>query len=77
MSAFIVSNRNVVIPGPAGMQPCRLTRGWMGPVPDWVPETVYFKALEADGKVVRSQSRRDRDVRKAKAAKEERDGLGE
>lgn len=77
MSAFVVSNRNIVIPGPAGTQPCRLTRGYMGPVPDWVPETDYFKALEADGKVVRSQSRRDRDVRKAKAAKGERDVPGE
>lgn len=58
MSAFVVSNRNIVIPGPAGTQPCRLTRGYMGPVPDWVPKTAYFKALEADGKIVLSQPKK-------------------
>jgi len=58
MSAFIVSNRNIVIPGPAGAEPCRLTRGYMGPVPDWVPKTAYFKALVSDGKIVLSQGRK-------------------
>lgn len=57
---FIVSNRNIVIPGPAGTEPCRLARGYVGPVPDWVPKTPYFKALVSDGKIVLSgKSRRD------------------
>lgn len=70
MSAFVVSNRNVIIPSPDGKMSCRLTKGSMGPVPDWVPETPYFKALEADGKVVRSTSRKDKDVRKGQSAAE-------
>lgn len=61
MSAFIVSNRNIVIPGPAGAEPCKLSRGYMGPVPDWVLQNVYFKALVADGKIVLSQSRKKKD----------------
>lgn len=64
MSAFVVSNRNIMIPHPAGGAPCRLTRGSMGPVPDWVPETAYFKALEADGKVILSSSQKDKDIEK-------------
>jgi len=68
MSAFVVSYRNVVIPHPDGGPPCHLTRGYAGPVPDWVPGIAYFKALEADGKIVLSTSRKDKDLRRAKAA---------
>lgn len=70
MSAFIVSNRNIIIPSPDGKTSCKLSKGYMGQVPDWVPETAYFKALVADGKIVLSQSRTDKDARKGKAAAE-------
>lgn len=68
MSAFVLPNRNVVIPGLDGKASCRLTRGSMTTVPDWVPETPYFKALVADGKVVLTQSKKDKDVRRGKSA---------
>lgn len=63
---FAVSNRNVVIPSPDGKASVRLSRGQMGPVPDWAPKTAYFKALVADGKLVVSNSKRDRAEEKAR-----------
>lgn len=68
MSAFVLPNRNIIIPGPDGKRSCRLTKGTMNSVPDWVPETAYFKALVSDGKVVLSTSGKDKDVRRGKAA---------
>lgn len=59
MSAFVVSNRNIIIPSPDGKTSCKLPKGYVGPVPDWAAKTAYFKALAADGKIVLSQSKKD------------------
>lgn len=70
MSAFVVSNRNIVIPSPDGRQRVRLPKGFMGAVPDWAAETDYFKALVADGKLVVSASKSDKELGKERKAAE-------
>lgn len=70
MSTFVVSNRNIVIPSPDGRQRFKLPRGFMGAVPDWAAETAYFKALVADGKLVVSASKSDKDLEKERKAAE-------
>lgn len=49
---FVLPKRNVEIPWVGGT--VHLTRGTMTNIPDAAAETVYFKALVADGKVVPS-----------------------
>jgi hypothetical protein len=68
MSTFVVSNRNIVIPSPDGRRRVRLPRGFMGAVPDWAAETAYFKALAADGKLVVSVPRSDKELEKEQKA---------
>lgn len=68
MSTFVVSNRNIVIPSPDGRERVQLPRGYMGAVPDWAPKTAYFKALVADGKLIVSESRSDRDLERERKA---------
>lgn len=70
MSTFVVSNRNIVIPSPDGRQRFKLPRGFMGAVPGWAAETAYFKALVADGKLVVSASKSDKDLEKERKAAE-------
>ena len=70
MSAFVVSNRNIVIPSPDGRERVHLPRGFMGAVPDWAPKTDYFKALVADGKLIVSESRSDKDLERERKAAE-------
>lgn len=70
MSAFVVSNRNIVIPSPDGRERVRLPKGFMGTVPDWAPQTAYFKALAADGKLIVSESKSDKDLEKERKAAE-------
>ena len=70
MSAFVVSNRNIVIPSPDGRERVRLPKGFMGAVPDWAPKTAYFKALVADGKLIVSDSKSDKDLEKERKAAE-------
>ena len=70
MSAFVISNRNIVIPSPDGRERVQLPRGFMGAVPDWAPKTDYFKALVADGKLIVSESKSDKDLEKERKAAE-------
>lgn len=70
MSTFVVSNRNIVIPSPDGRERVQLFRGYMGAVPDWAPKTAYFKALVADGKLIVSESKSDKDLEKERKAAE-------
>lgn len=49
---FVLSKRNIDLPGPGGV--VRLRRGQMVDVPAWAADTAYFKALVADGKIVPS-----------------------
>ena len=40
----------------------------MGEAPDWATSTRYFRELVADGKIIVSESRRDRDLQAADEA---------
>lgn len=71
MNTFVVSNRNIVIPSPDGRQRFKLPRGFMGAVPDWAAKTDYFKALAAEGKLVVSASKSDKDLEKERRAAEQ------
>lgn len=68
---FVMSTRNIIIPSPDGRESVRLRRGEMGQVPAWAARTAYFKALVADGKIVVSDGKKDRDQEKARKAAEE------
>lgn len=70
MSAFVVSNRNIVIPSQDGRERVKLPKGFMGMVPDWVPKTAYFKALVSDGKLIVSESKSDKDLERERKAAE-------
>lgn len=61
---LVLSNRNIVIPCPDGSTSIRLVRGSISPVPDWVPQTAYFRALVSDGKIVPSVPRSDKELEK-------------
>lgn len=60
---FVVSKRNIILPGPDG-EKFHMPRDYMGPVPAWAEDSAYLKALAADGKVIISASGRDRDFDK-------------
>ncbi len=64
----IVAQRNILLPSADRFQVFPVTRGWMGEVPDWASSTPYFRELVADGKIVVSESRRDRDLQTAHEA---------
>ena len=49
---FVLSKRNLILPGPAGTEPVRLRRDELKEIPDWAGKTDYFRALVADGKLV-------------------------
>lgn len=70
---FIIAKRNIILPSEDGSHSLRVQKEFMGNVPDWAAETAYFKELVADGKIIVSQSARDRDIQKnaAQAAKAE------
>ena len=57
---FVVSKRNIVLPGPNG-EKFRMPKDYMGPVPAWAEDSVYLKALAADGKVIISDSGTDKE----------------
>ena len=61
---FVLSKRNIVIPGPRGAEPVRLARDGIANVPDWAAATDYFKALVAEGKIVPT-TKKDRDQQEA------------
>lgn len=56
---FIVSNRNIILPGPNGER-FKMPRGWMGALPAWAEGSTYLAALAADGKVILSDSASDK-----------------
>ena len=66
---FILAKRNIIIPSPApGVAPVVLKKDGFATVPDWAAETAYFKALEADGKIVATEHR-DKDIQAALIAR--------
>ena len=62
---IIVAQRNILLPSADRSKVFPVTRGWMGEVPDWASSTPYFRELVADGKIIVSASRRDRDLQNA------------
>ena len=44
---FVVSKRNIILPGPNGER-FRMGKDYMGPVPAWAEDSAYLKALAAD-----------------------------
>lgn len=48
---FIASKNNILIPGGKDRDDVRISRGFVGEVPDWVGGTAYFKALVQCGKI--------------------------
>ncbi len=66
---FIVSKRNLIIPGEKGREEVSIARDFMGEVPDWVGGSAYFQALVKDGKVLLSEGGGPKEPRKPKEPK--------
>ena len=49
---FIVSKRNIVIPGERGRAGASIPKDFAGEIPDCVGENAYFKMLVEDGKIL-------------------------
>lgn len=49
---FILSKRNIILPSADGSQTVRVTRNFLGDIPDWAAKTEYFKTLVNEGKIV-------------------------
>lgn len=64
---IIVANRNIIIPSADGSQAFPVSRGYVGPVPEWVTITAYFKALVKDGKIAVSDTTKDKDIAEAES----------
>lgn len=59
---FIMAKRNIELPSADGSQRHKVTRGFIGDIPDWACDTPYFRALVADGKLVVPDSKKDSDI---------------
>ncbi len=57
---FIVAKRNIMIPEPNGDRSFFIPIGYMGTVPEWAANTAYFRELVNDGKIVISESTKDK-----------------
>ena len=70
---FVVSKKSIILPGPDG-EKFRMPRDYMGPVPDWAEGSAYLKALEADGKIIISESGTDKDFAANDTGKKDKKG---
>lgn len=61
---FVLSRRNIIIPSPDGTQSVRVSKGFLGEIPDWAAKTEYFQSLVADGKIVPT-GKSDKETQKA------------
>lgn len=59
---IIVSKRNIVIPSDDGKTSYFVPRDYIGKIPDWVTKTRYYGELVKDGKIVVSDTIKDKDV---------------
>ena len=66
---IILSKRNVIIPSDDGKVKRFIPKDYVGKVEAWVTKTEYFKALVGDGKIVVSDTTKDKDVEKAATKK--------
>ena len=62
---FIVANRNIILPSPDGAREHRVSRGFIGEIPDWAAETAYFAELVKDGKIGVPEGKKDAELEKA------------
>lgn len=62
---IILSKRNIIIPSADGKVKRFIPKDYIGKVEDWVTKTEYYKALVADGKIVESNTTKDKDIDKA------------
>lgn len=62
---IILCKRNVVIPSADGMMHKFIPRDYIGKVDEWVRQSDYYKDLVADGKIVESNTTKDKDLDKA------------
>lgn len=62
---IILSKRNIIIPSADGKVKRFIPKDYIGKVEDWVTKTDYYKALVADGKIVESNTTKDKDIDKA------------
>lgn len=72
---FVLSKANILLPSADGSRVFPLHRAQLVEVPSWAAETVYFKALVADGDIAPTnrsdkavQDAADKPVRKKKTA---------
>lgn len=61
---FILSKRSIIIKSDDGSARYKIAKDYIGPVPDWVTKTAYYKELVTDGKIVPT-SGKDKDLDKA------------
>lgn len=66
---FIMSKRNVILPSVDGTKKHKVSRGFVGDIPDWATKTAYFRALVADGKISVPASHQDKDTQDAADSK--------
>lgn len=66
---FIMSKRNVILPSVDGTKKHKVSRDFVGDIPDWATETAYFRALVADGKISVPASHQDKDTQDAADSK--------
>lgn len=64
---FVMTKQAVLFRRPDG-KTFRAPNGYVGAVPDWVTETKQFKRQVAAGKIVASQTSKDKDMEAAEKA---------
>lgn len=64
---FVMTKQAVLFHRPDGAI-FRVPNGYIGAVPDWVAETKQFKRQVAAGKIVSSQTSKDKDIETAEKA---------
>lgn len=64
---FVMAKQAVLFHRPDG-ETFRAPNGYVGAVPDWVTETKQFKRQVAAGKIVASQTSKDKDMEAAEKA---------
>ncbi|WP_297233990.1 hypothetical protein [uncultured Flavonifractor sp.] len=64
---FVMTKQAVLFHRPDG-ETFRAPNGYVGAVPDWVTETKQFKRQVAAGKIVASQTSKDKDMEAAEKA---------
>ena len=62
---FVMAKRNLLLPSPDGSRKHKVSRGFIGEIPEWAAATPYFRSLVADGKISVPESTRDKDMQTA------------